>query len=143
MNWWAEMCFYKCEIDKSNGHYVDQTYLNLMPIYFDRVGILRHRGCNVAVWNQIECKRILQDNKVLINGKWDVVFIHFTNYTIQAILYGSDQLLLPYLEEYLKALRFYGFSVDTMKYAIKNEKLQRSTYWRLKNWVNKKLISLH
>jgi hypothetical protein len=43
--------------DPSHGQFVDQTHLNLLPIYFDHVKILKHRGCNVANWKQVECRR--------------------------------------------------------------------------------------
>ena len=63
MSWWANACLYKCEKDFKNGHYVDQTYLNLLPIYFEGIKILKHQGCNVANWNQNVCKRTIRFNK--------------------------------------------------------------------------------
>jgi hypothetical protein len=143
MDWWAEMCLYKCEKDFENGHYVDQTYLNLMPVYFDKVKILKHQGCNVANWNQQVCKRSEIDDRVVINDIWELVFIHFTTSTIRGILYQGDSSLKPHLEEYMSALEKSGIELIPERYkpnhVIGSSKLKRSTYWRAKNWLNKKI----
>ena len=90
LDWWAMACEFVCVNNPSKGHFVDQTHLNLMPIYFDDVKILKHRGCNVANWNQIECRRVKHtDNMVLINGKTPIIFIHFTKSTIRGIEVGD------------------------------------------------------
>jgi len=105
MEWWASACEYKCAKDTKRSLFADQAYLNLLPIYFEGVKTLRHRGCNVANWNQIESRRILSSGgRVKINDIWDIVFIHFTRSTIDGIRNGSDGLLLPYLEEYQSSL---------------------------------------
>ena len=86
------------------GLFVDQAYLDLLPIYFESVKILRHRGCNVANWNQIECQR--EENQpgvITING-FPLVFIHFTASTIRGIEAGDDPLLRDHLARYRAAL---------------------------------------
>lgn len=117
LDWWAEVCLYKCVRDFSKGMYVDQTYLNLMPIYFDKVKTLKHRGCNISEWNQDECKRIkMSDGQVLINGKWPLIFIHFTKRTISDILNGKDTTLMPFLEEWYNIMQSYkkDFEINIM-----------------------------
>ena len=105
MDWWATICEYQCINAPDQGLFVDQAYLNMMPIYFDEVKVIRHKGCNIANWNQIECKRSLtKDSRVLINNRYDLVFIHFTNSTIKGIQNGEDALLKPSLQEYLNSL---------------------------------------
>lgn len=104
LDWWLSACAYRME--KAGGFYVDQAYLNLMPIYFQgRVSVLQHRGCNVSNWNRTECKRTLVDGKTMINNQYPVVFIHFTKATIAYILSGEDALLQPHLDDYLNMLR--------------------------------------
>ena len=103
LDWWLSVCAYKME--KKDGFYVDQGYLNLMPIYFSKqVSILEHKGCNVANWNMIECKRTSVGKTVLINNKYPIVFIHYTNATINIIVSGQDMLLKPFLDIYKAAL---------------------------------------
>jgi hypothetical protein len=108
LRWWAQACLYICEKDASKGQFDDQAHLNLLPIYFEDVAIIKHRGCNVANWNQVECERVQKDGSVLINGKDPVVFIHFTRSTIRGILKGNDALLKPFLEEYRENVERYG-----------------------------------
>tara|TARA_R110002049_G_scaffold82349_2_gene209560 strand:+ start:5286 stop:6191 length:906 start_codon:yes stop_codon:yes gene_type:complete len=107
LDWWLNACAYKME--KTDGFYVDQGYLNLMPIYFSsQVKIIQHKGCNVSNWNLIECERTKSQNEVLINDEYPVVFIHFTNATITAIWNGKDKFLRPFLEEYKTVLQTYN-----------------------------------
>jgi SAM-dependent methyltransferase len=120
MDWWANVCEYKCIKSPEDGLFVDQAYLDQMPVYFDGIKIIRHRGCNVANWNQIECKRTLSsEGKVNINNTWDIVFIHFTNSTIIGIQNGNDTLLEPNLGEYLAILeKFKHLHQDSLQRRI-------------------------
>jgi hypothetical protein len=103
LEWWLKACSYK--MSKEDGFYVDQGFLNLMPIYFSNdVAQVNHRGCNVSNWNMVECERTLLNGEVLINNKYPVVFIHFTNATINKIAKGKDALLQPLLREYQESL---------------------------------------
>jgi hypothetical protein len=108
MDWWAKACEYKCVKLPSSGLYDDQKYLDFLHSKFENIGVLSHRGSNIAEWNQIECRRTLgENNKVLINDKWEIVFIHFARPTIKAILLGNDLLLRNYLIEYRNVLKKY------------------------------------
>ncbi|MDC7999267.1 hypothetical protein [Gilvibacter sediminis] len=103
LDWWLRACAYK--MSKEDGFYVDQVYLNLMPIYFqDDVMQINHKGCNVSNWNTVECERSLNDGTVVINNTYPVVFIHFTNGTIKRIATGDDTLLKPLLATYRASL---------------------------------------
>lgn len=128
MEWWASVCENQCIKDPKRGFFADQAYLNLLPIYFEGVKTLRHRGCNVANWNQIESRRSLSsDGRVKINGEWDVVFIHFTRSTIDGIRNGEDGLLLPYLEEYQSNLeKFRIYLADKLSHPLSPSGLSRA-----------------
>jgi len=106
--WWASACLFVCEKNAARGQFVDQTHLNLLPLYFENVKIIKHRGCNVANWNRLECKRVKRNGTVLINGIYPVVFIHFTHSTVRGIEKGDDALLAPFLQEYRDNLARYG-----------------------------------
>lgn len=106
LDWWLELCSYKME--KGGGFYVDQAYLNLMPVYYpSQVKVIDHKGCNVAGWNLYECKRIQKDDEILINEKYPIIFVHFTPGTVNAIQLGRDPLLLPYLNECERQIKVY------------------------------------
>lgn len=114
MNWWANACLSICEFNPVKGQYYDQVHLNLLPVYFDNVHIIRHRGCNVANWNLVECKRTLSNNNVLIDDKYPIVFIHFTKSTMLGILRGEDKYLFKYFEEYSLNVKEYNPNIDLM-----------------------------
>lgn len=102
LEWWAKICLYVCEQNGEKGFFVDQSHLNLFPFLSEKVGIVRHKGCNLSFWNRTECKRIKRENEILINGEFPIVFIHFTNIFTNDLLSGKDELLRPYFESYVK-----------------------------------------
>ena len=104
LRWWEHVCRYRCEKRVTEGFYVDQKYLDFLPIYFDGVKILKHKGCNVAEWNADHLPRISLDGRTFVEN-WPVVFIHFTDLTMQGVENGKDAALLPYLETYRSYLQ--------------------------------------
>lgn len=111
LDWWARCCTYRVETNFANGLFVDQKYLDAMPVLFSFTGIVRHKGCNIAFWNQHENKRELVNGKLLINGEFPVIFIHFTNKYIPELLEGNDPLIYPCYLEYEKTFRLSGHAL--------------------------------
>ncbi len=107
LEWWAKCCLYRCEKSPMRGLFDDQKYLDLFPVIENRTLIVPHKGCNLADWNEEICKREMHGDRVLINGKYPVVFIHFNNTTVRTFLQYPDNLLNPYFELYLSYLRKY------------------------------------
>jgi len=142
--YWAKLCLFSCKVDRSNGFYVDQRFLDILPTRYEGIGHITHRGCNIANWNQIDCKRVLKQNGlVLINNEYPIIFIHFTNSLFKGVYLGSkeDNILLPYVESYRDNLLKYS-DVDIIASFLKkgNDKASRSEsdfitkslYYRLK-----------
>jgi hypothetical protein len=48
---WSELCLYECAYREKSGYYVDQGFLDLMPLYFEETAIFRGLNQNVAPWN--------------------------------------------------------------------------------------------
>jgi hypothetical protein len=111
LEWWASLCHYKMEKNEGLGLYDDQKYLDILPVQFERTGIIRHRGLNLASWNIDNSKREMIDGKLRINKKYEPVFIHFAKDTVMNILNHNDALLKPYLDEYLAILLQYNFDL--------------------------------
>ena len=99
MAWWLDCCTSACEKNYAEGLYVDQRYLDLMPIYFPEVAVCRHRGYNLADWNR-HLRHKPTRGRALVPGRWKVRSVHFTRNTIRRIEAGNDELLAPYYEEY-------------------------------------------
>ncbi len=111
IHWWAGLCSYKIERNLSKGLFDDQRYLDAMPVMFNGIEILKHKGCNLSYWNMNVSKRELVDNKLIIDKIYSPVFIHFTKDTVINILNRNDHLLKPYLDDYFGLLQKEG--IDT------------------------------
>ena len=115
LKWWASACEYACRVDKGLGLYDDQKYLDLLPARFDKVDVLDHKGCNLAGWNKVDCRRSLVNGEVRINETYPVVFIHFADSTAYGMVYGDDVLLKPYFEIYASRILKYNPDIDLKK----------------------------
>jgi LPS sulfotransferase NodH len=74
LDYWAECCRWRC--DRNFPCYDDQKYLDLMPVvYGDMCKIIRHRGCNLAVWNESENYWLFDENG---QRQWPIIFLHLT-----------------------------------------------------------------
>jgi hypothetical protein len=128
LEWWREMCAIECTAESCNGTYVDQKYLDLVPLYFDDVGIIRHKGCNIAGWNRYGIERTATDHGILADGQ-EIVFIHYSPITIAKIEAGEDMLLQTHLDEYIKQLRNIRISLmdARLKTCISDSKPDKGT----------------
>ncbi len=73
---WDELCEWRCEINREEGLFVDQKYLDLFPAICD-CKVLRHNGCNVATWNLAGMK-VTHNNTGIIVGGDPLVFLHLS-----------------------------------------------------------------
>lgn len=104
LEWWTEMCILECSAEEDRIVYVDQEYLNVVPLYFNDVFIIKHQGCNVAAWNRLYLKRhVTEDGQVLVNGQ-KIIFIHYSPVTIETISDSRDYLLSRHFKQYRHAL---------------------------------------
>ena len=79
LNWWKLKLFEKCVIDVPNGYFIDQKFIDFVPIFFRRVLIERDTGYNVAYWN-LHSRRLSE-----VDGAWrcndgPLHFFHFSGY---------------------------------------------------------------
>ncbi len=108
LQWWADCCAYRCEKNSFRGLFDDQKYLDLVPVMDANAHIVRHQGCNVAGWNTDVCRRVISDYRILINGQYPIVFIHYNATTIREVIHGADVVLFNYYRDYVTALRKYN-----------------------------------
>ena len=134
MRWWAEACHFMMGPRMDIGIYDDQKYLDAFPVLFEKTKIIRHRGCGVGA-NMEETKRMMVNGKVLINGEYPVIFVHFDNVLVQGILKGYDEHLLPYLNQYTKVFEESGSSLSDYLRQVSvhaNADVIRKMKWKLK-----------
>jgi hypothetical protein len=75
--WWKERCRTLCVARQSEGLFVDQKWIDLVPCRFD-VSIVRDPGYNVAYWNLHERRVTLQPSPT-VNGQ-PLRFFHFSGH---------------------------------------------------------------
>lgn len=77
-SWWSDRLQDWCHDRLDIGVFVDQKWCNLVPCFFDRVLILRDRGCNVASWNISQRQLEFDVNGTLLVNGSPLRFFHFT-----------------------------------------------------------------
>lgn len=104
------------DLSKMNprGLFVDQLWLNLVPVYFNGVELITHPGANLAHWNLF--KRALSRGEA---GEYyadglPLIFAHFSGWDIEDIyqvskhstIYGEDppEIWIKLSEEYKRRL---------------------------------------
>jgi hypothetical protein len=78
--WWGNRLYRFCRDDIPNGLFTDQRWIDLVPAFFDNVGILRSPRLNVATWNLR--RRVLEGSVaegLRVNGE-PLGFYHFTGF---------------------------------------------------------------
>lgn len=139
LNWWSNCCLYRCERNSIRGLWDDQKYLDVMPIHFEKVKVLHHKGCNLADWNEGVLLRKEKDGEVFIADKWKPIFIHFTGTTIHNFLQGNDIILKKYFDEYVQMLKKYKNQLQISKesYSLNPIEKFKLAVWRFINKFNK------
>lgn len=133
LQWWADCCAYRCEKNSFRGLFDDQKYLDLVPVIDSNAHIIRHQGCNVAGWNTDVCRRELLDEKVMINGKYPIVFIHYNETTIREIIRGDDMVLFNYYREYVTALKRHHSTLSEEDLLVEQSLIQKLKFsiWKV------------
>jgi hypothetical protein len=122
IKWWRNRLYLLCRADIPNGLFTDQRWCDLAPAFFDKLGIVRDLGCNVATWN-ISHRPITRDsNETLFAGGELLKFYHFTGYDSGAGLVELEKYA-PNLEEAFNIWRVYG---DELVASGQSDKMAKS-----------------
>jgi hypothetical protein len=75
--WWKEKLYDHCIVDVLNGYFVDQKFIDFVPVLFENFHIEKQPGYNVAYWN-LHSRRVHKEN-----GDWQcndgpLYFFHFS-----------------------------------------------------------------
>lgn len=116
LNWWKECCEFNIKKSFWRGLFDDQKYLDLVPIVFDNVYIIKDTGYNLAGWNY--------ENRLLKLGGSNlssVTFVHFTNLTMKEFS-KIENPFNPLFIEYLMIMKAegYPFNQNDKKYSKRN-----------------------
>lgn len=108
LTWWKEKLRTLCFDKPAEGIFVDQLWLNLVPLLHQKCHIVKHYGYNVAYWNLPERKAE------------NVVFFHFSGHNIQmpellskyadtVINFENYPAFAPFFEDYKKSLETHDY----------------------------------
>ena len=95
VNWWKERTYKQGYNKVEDGIFVDQLYINLVPIFFKGVYVLNEMGYNMAPWNLHERYLLQKDNVYWVNEKDRLCFFHFSSFKI-----NSDELPVHFYNRY-------------------------------------------
>ncbi len=96
LDWWEERILSTGFHNTLNGFFVDQLWINLVPLFFDRVKIMKDLGLNVAPWNLHE--RIIDNDNVFginSNERSLFYFYHFSSF-----LYNEPEKMSKYYDRF-------------------------------------------
>ena len=88
LSWWQAKLYEKCIVDVANGYFVDQKFIDFVPLFLDRVWIEKDTGYNVAYWN-LHSRRLSE-----VGGAWKcndgpLYFFHFSGYDPEGFAISS------------------------------------------------------
>ncbi|WP_353717860.1 glycosyl transferase [Dyadobacter sp. 676] len=78
--WWEEKLRYECLIDLCNGLFVDQNWMNFLPVFVPDTHIERNPGYNAAYWNLHERTFSSRNGHWYVNGDNPLIFFHYSGY---------------------------------------------------------------
>lgn len=80
LNWWSDKTIHKGYNDVAKGMFVDQIWLNYLPLYFNNITISKNKAINMAYWNLHE--RELSVNKGFKCNNTPLVMYHFSGFRL-------------------------------------------------------------
>jgi len=163
INWWKERTYLNGYSMVSKGIFVDQLYINLVPIYFKGVHILKGRGYNMGPWNLHERYLTNENGTYKVNGNEFLKFYHFSSFKFNSIelpvhyynrFYMNDREDLRELyTDYNEQLSAAGYSsFNTIKCVYLEQynkrekalkKIRRKQKWSGKSLINKLIKKLN
>ncbi len=104
LDWWTNCCLYNVKKSFWRGLFDDQKYLDLVPVKFDNVEVVKHKGCNLAGWNSDESEIVKDENGQFLVQNEPLIFIHFTSLSVEKFS-NSTAVLFQAYQQYLERLR--------------------------------------
>lgn len=79
-HWWSERIYHFCVADIPGGLFTDQRWIDLAPVFFDGVAVLKSPRFNVATWN-LTTRHVAGDfaSGFTVDGE-PLGFYHFTGF---------------------------------------------------------------
>jgi hypothetical protein len=82
INWWKDRLKTECKIDLINGLFVDQIWLNFVPLYYKNYFIEKGTGYNVAYWN-LHARQVSEQNSKWFINDSPLTFFHYSGFELK------------------------------------------------------------
>lgn len=83
LGWWKQKLYRNCVVDLLKGYFVDQKFIDFVPLFFERLLIEKDVGYNVAYWN-LHTRRISCEDAQWKCNSGPLYFFHFSGYDPQS-----------------------------------------------------------
>ncbi len=83
LNWWKDKVKNHCFINAQAGMFAEQLWLNLVPLYHQKVYVIKDLGYNVAYWNLHERTISKSGKNYVVNNVYPLVFFHFSGANVE------------------------------------------------------------
>lgn len=80
LEWWKERTYHFGYIKLEFGLFTDQIWMNLVPVYFKDVHILKDECYNMGPWNLHERMLSVDNSTIYVNNNHPLCFYHFSTF---------------------------------------------------------------
>lgn len=80
ITWWERKLRHECKISLCEGLFVDQNWMNFVPLFLPDTYIEKDLGHNAAYWNLHERRFSKSEQNYYINGTIPLIFFHYSGY---------------------------------------------------------------
>ncbi len=87
LNWWHQKTMEWCSSKFVGGRFGEQKYLDDWRIRFKKVRETANIGTNVAPWNVQKFDLSKQNNQILINNKYPLIYYHYHSFRMDLANY--------------------------------------------------------
>ncbi|GHT29055.1 hypothetical protein FACS189432_07840 [Bacteroidia bacterium] len=123
IDWWKERLYKYCYNNLNEGLFVDQIWVNFLPLFFENVWIEKDLGYNVAYWNLHERIVGVKNNRYNINNTTDLKFYHFSGFQLDKpntvskyqnrFTFEQRRDIIPLFDDYNSLLNNYSYNKFT------------------------------
>lgn len=82
LHWWQNLMEHECIVQMSDGYFVDQRPLDLVPGLFESVHIHRRPGFHLAYWNMHDAQVFERPGGYYLQKNEPVVIFHYSGLTL-------------------------------------------------------------
>ncbi len=84
LDWWKDRVSREGYVRFDMGMFLDQLWLNLVPLFFPETVVSKNLGLNVGYWNLHERQISSTDGSYWVNTSTPLCFFHFSGFRLEA-----------------------------------------------------------